>query len=1136
MDQRATAVAPPSTETEPEKDRLWYKDAIIYQLHVKAFFDSNDDGMGDFRGLAEKLDYIKDLGVNAIWLLPFYPSPLRDDGYDVADYHNVNPLYGTRGDFHHFVREAHHRGLRVITELVVNHTSDQHPWFQAARRAPKGSNKRDYYVWSDTPDRYKGTRIIFTDTERSNWAWDEVAQAYYWHRFFSHQPDLNFDNPQVLKAIYRVMRFWLDMGVDGFRLDAIPYLCEREGTNNENLPETHAVLKKLRALMDSAYPNVLLLAEANQWPEDVREYFGNGDECHMAYHFPLMPRMYMAIALEERHPITEIMNQTPDIPESCQWAIFLRNHDELTLEMVTSKERDYMYSMYAADKRARINLGIRRRLAPLLENDVGRIKLMTSLLLSMPGSPILYYGDEIGMGDNIYLGDRDGVRTPMQWRPERNGGFSRADPQRLFLQPIMDAIYGYEVVNVEAQTRAPWSLLNWTRRILAVRKGSQAFGRGSLRFLRPVNRKILAYLREYGEEIILCVANLGRSAQPVELELAKYKGRVPIELIGRTPFPPIGELPYLLTLSGHGFLWFRLAAAESAPATREELLPREELPMLVLFDGWASLFRDRVVPWRINMAEKVRNQLETEALPAFVAGRRWYALKSDGVRRIEIADHVEWKPGARNWLVTLARAEGASGESQTYFLPLTLAWEDADEALVNALASFTIAKARQQAQVGVLADALGDAEFVRALVAAVGEGVQLKAARGALSFKPTSAFAQIVGADLATLAPTLPGAQSSNTIVSLGDRIFVKAYRRLQPGLNPEVAIGRYLTDVVRFPHCVPVAGSVEYVAEDGRVATLALIQKYVYNQGSGWDYTLTYLDRFLEEASREPTLASGADVHGGYTALARMLGKRTGELHAAFARSSGDPAFDPIAFSTADIAAWAERVRGEAAAVLDRLARRRDALPEPIRRDADRLLEQRDRLLARIAAHANDPVDGSRTRLHGDYHLGQVLLVQNDFVITDFEGEPARTMEERAQKHSPLKDVAGMLRSFDYAMHAALFSFHTERPDVAAAVEAAGRQWQAQAVEAFVDGYDEVARASGLASARAEMKGLLELFVLEKAVYELKYEVDNRPDWVRIPLHGLLGILKPGAEAEPTQPLGSQSVSPVRDMPKRRT
>jgi maltose alpha-D-glucosyltransferase/alpha-amylase len=1108
MDQQATATPTPQTEVQAEKDRFWYKDAIVYQLHIKAFFDSDDDGMGDFKGLTDKLDYVKDLGVNTIWLLPFYPSPLRDDGYDVADYQNVNPLYGSLEDFRRFVAEAHRRELRVITELVINHTSDQHPWFQAARRAPKGSKERNFYVWSDTPEKYKGTRIIFTDTEKSNWAWDDVAQQFYWHRFFSHQPDLNFDSPEVLEAVYGVMRFWLDVGVDGFRLDAIPYLCEREGTSNENLPETHAVLKQLRAMIDASYPNVLLLAEANQWPEDVREYFGNGDECHMAYHFPLMPRMYMAIALEERHPITEIMNQTPDIPESCQWAIFLRNHDELTLEMVTSKERDYMYHMYAADKRARINLGIRRRLAPLLENDHGKIKLMTSLLLSMPGSPILYYGDELGMGDNIYLGDRDGVRTPMQWRPERNAAFSRADPQRLYLQPIMDSIYGYEVVNVEAQTRAPWSLLNWTRRLLAVRKGVRAFGRGSLRFLRPANRKILAYLREYADEILLCVANLSRSAQPVELDLAKYRGRVPIELLGRTTFPPIGELPYLLTLSGHGFLWFRLSPPEKAPANREEVIARDELPVLVLFDGWASLFRDRVVPWRINMSEKVRGQLENEALPPFVAGRRWYSAKSEPVRRVEIADHVEWQPGQRSWLVTLARIEAGSGQTQTYFLPLSLAWEDSQESLVNALASSTIAKARHQAHVGVLADALGDEGFVRELVIAVGQAAELKSARGTLKFQPTKAFDELVGPDVATLPATMAGAQSSNTIVSLGDRVFVKAYRRLQAGVNPEAAIGRYLTDVARFEHCVPVAGSVEYVADDGRRATLALIQKYVYNQGSAWDYTLNYLDRFFEEVTREATSVAGADLHDAHNALMQTLGRRTAELHAAFARSTGDPAFDPVALGPSDVAAWANRVRGEALAALDRLAQRRDALPEGVRGAADGLLAQREALLQRIAAHGTDRAEGRKTRLHGDYHLGQVLVVRNDFVIIDFEGEPTRTMEERAEKQSPLKDVAGMLRSFDYAMHAAVFKFIAERPDARQAVESAAKQWQMQAAKAFLDGYEEVARAEGLASARGEENGLLELFVLEKAVYELKYEVDNRPDWVRIPLNGLLDTL----------------------------
>jgi len=1087
----------------------WYKDAIIYQLHVKAFADSNDDGIGDFPGLTQKLDYIRDLGVNTIWLLPFYPSPLRDDGYDVADYRNVHPSYGTRADFREFVREAHRRGLRVITELIVNHTSDQHPWFQAARRAPAGSSKRNFYVWSDDPRKYAGTRIIFTDTEKSNWAWDDVAQAYYWHRFFSHQPDLNFDNPHVLKAVLRVMRFWLDMGVDGLRLDAIPYLVEREGTSNENLPETHAVLKRIRAQVDATHPQVLLLAEANQWPEDVREYFGDGDECHMAYHFPLMPRMYMAIAQEERHPITEIMAQTPDIPEPCQWAIFLRNHDELTLEMVTSRERDYMYDMYAADKRARINLGIRRRLAPLLENDVGRIKLMKSLLLSMPGSPILYYGDELGMGDNIYLGDRDGVRTPMQWRPERNAGFSRADPQRLYLQPIMDPIYGYEAVNVEAQSREPTSLLNWTRRMLAVRKGIAAFGRGTLRFLRPANRKILAYLREFDGEIVLCVANLARTAQPVELDLGAYKGRIPVEMLGRTPFPPIGELPYLLTLAGHGFLWFRLLARTDLPEAPPETRPREELPVLVLFDGWATFFRERVVPWRIGMSDKVRGLLENDALPAFVAGRRWYAAKGSALRRVEIADHVEWKAGERSYLLTLARAETAGGETQTYFLPLTLAWEDRDDERLRALDAHTIAKVRQQAHVGVLADAFGDEAFTRGLVASVGSGERIDAARGRLVFAPTRAFAALAGEDPSRLAVTIPAAQSSNTIVALGDRLFVKGYRRLQVGVNPEVEIGRFLTEQAQFDHGVPVAGSIEYVADDGRTATVALVQGYVANQGNGWDYTLAYLGRVLDEAATHASPERpAADHHGAYAEMARVLGVRTAELHAAFAAGHGDPAFEPEALTPADVAGWVDAVHRAAVAVLDRLEQKAPAWPEADAARARELLARRAALLARIDRHASDPPAGARTRLHGDYHLGQVLVVRNDFVITDFEGEPTRPMDERRRKHTPLKDVAGMLRSFDYATHAAAQRFLAEHAHNREAVDAAAKAWLAQARRAFLDGYDERAAAAGLPTATGQGERLLELLVLEKAVYELGYEIDNRPDWVRIPLAGLLGVL----------------------------
>ena len=543
-------------------DRHWYKNAVIYELHIKAFFDADNDGIGDFAGLVKKLDYLQDLGVTAVWLLPFYPSPLRDDGYDIADYTSINPTYGTMRDFRQFVAAAHDRGIRVITELVVNHTSDQHPWFQRARKSKPGSVWRDYYVWSDTDQKFPGTRIIFLDTESSNWTWDPVAKAYFWHRFYSHQPDLNYDNPRVLSDILRVLRFWLDMGVDGLRLDAVPYLIERDGTNNENLPETHKILKRFREEIDERYPDRMLLAEANQWPEDTRPYFGEGDECHMAFHFPLMPRIFMSLAREDRYPITDIISQTPPIPEDCQWAIFLRNHDELTLEMVTDTERDYLWETYATDQRARLNLGIRRRLAPLLDNDRRKIELLTGLLLSMPGTPVLYYGDEIGMGDNIHLVDRNGVRTPMQWSNDRNAGFSRADWEKLYAPVIQDPVYGYQGVNVEGQMRTPTSLLNWMRRLIAVRKRYKAFGRGTLEFLRPENLRVLPYIRKWDGQTILCVVNLSRFSQYCELDLSAWNGYRPVELIGETPFPLIGELPYLLTLGPHAFYWFRLEAPE----------------------------------------------------------------------------------------------------------------------------------------------------------------------------------------------------------------------------------------------------------------------------------------------------------------------------------------------------------------------------------------------------------------------------------------------------------------------------------------------------------------------------------------------------------------------------------------------
>ncbi len=1084
-------------------DPLWYKDAVIYELHIKAYADANGDGIGDFRGLTERLDHVQSLGVNTIWLLPFYPSPLRDDGYDVADYENVHPSYGTLDDFRAFVVEAHRRGLRVITELVVNHTSDQHPWFQAARKAPKGSPERNFYVWSDDPNLYSGTRIIFTDTEKSNWTYDEVAGQYFWHRFFSHQPDLNFDNPAVIEAVLKSMEFWLEMGVDGFRLDAIPYLIERDGTSNENLRETHEVIKQIRARIDADYPGRLLLAEANMWPEDVREYFGDGDECQMAYHFPLMPRMYMAIAQEDRHPVVEILAQTPEIPPNCQWAVFLRNHDELTLEMVTSKERDYMYSMYASDSRARINLGIRRRLAPLLENDQERIKLMNSLLLSMPGTPVLYYGDEIGMGDNIFLGDRDGVRTPMQWTSDRNGGFSRADPQRLYLPPIMDPIYGFEAVNVEAQSREASSLLSWTRRLLTVRSGSHAFGRGQFTMLHPGNRKVLAYLREHGDDVILCVANLSRMAQPVELELGAWKGRVPVEMMGRNAFPPVGELPYLLTLPGHGFFWFKLSTDATPPRWHTERLPVEDLPVMVLFDGWNSFFRNRVMPWRMGLAEKTGQQLERELLPRFLQRQRWYAAKTEKPQRAMVAEHAMLQSGGQEWMLSLVDAQGADSSTR-YFVPLVLAFDDDDEERTNALAALAVSKVRQQAKMGVLADAMADQPFCRALVEAIGDKRVIKADGGSVHFTPGKAYAEVVGDALQGPAPLHRLTLSSNSVSLLGERLFLKAYRRLQPGQSPELEMGRFLTDVVAYTHCVPVAGSVDFHAADGTVWTLAVLQGQLANQGDAWVATVDELARLFEAPA-----AADDDIAGPPAQRLRVLSQRVAELHLALAQRTGTPAFDPEPIEAVDLQRWAGTVRDECTRTLAQMQAHSAAWPAALAELAARVLKAQSVLVERIDRVAQLAPSGLKTRVHGDLHLEQVLVHRDDFYIIDFEGEPQRTFEERRAKQSALRDVAGMLRSFDYARHTALHKVAQGATELERLAPLA-RRWERAVREAFLDTYRQTVQAGGLYADGGGFDAaqpLLELFELEKALYELRYEIGNRPDWIAVPLAGIAAL-----------------------------
>jgi maltose alpha-D-glucosyltransferase/alpha-amylase len=1073
-------------------DVQWYRDAIIYQLHVKSFFDSNNDGMGDFAGLTQKLDYIRDLGANAIWLMPFYPSPLRDDGYDIADYRGINPSYGSIRDFKIFVREAHERGLRVITELVINHTSDQHPWFQRARRSKPGSAYRDFYVWSDTDKRYKDTRIIFVDTEKSNWTWDEEAKAFFWHRFYSHQPDLNFDNPRVIEAVLDVMRYWLDMGVDGLRLDAIPYLIERDGTNCENLAETHAVIKKIRAAVDAGYSDRMLLAEANQWPEDAARYFGDGDECHMAFHFPLMPRIYMALAQEDRHPITDIMRQTPDIPEGTQWAIFLRNHDEMTLEMVTDKERDYLWGFYAADHRARINRGIRRRLSPLLEKDRRKIELLDSLLFSMPGTPVVYYGDEIGMGDNIYLGDRDGVRTPMQWSVDRNGGFSRADPARLFLPAIQDPIYGFSAINVEAQLASTSSLLNWTRRMVAVRRNYRAFGRGSLRFLYPANRKVLTYLREFEHERILCVVNISRAPQAVEVDLSEFKGATPIELTAGSVFPPIGSLPYLLTLPAYGFFWFKLELAEMEPV-RYGPTPTPELFTLVVTNKLETLFAGRELA-----------AFESTVAPTFLAARRWYAAKGARLDRVKVEDFTILRDGVDGrFVLPILGVDLAGDTQQTYFTPLVAEEEDDND---NKLA-YAIAKLRRAAQTGILYDADASPAFGAAMLTALRDGVVLKTNKGGkVVFSPSPSLAAEQPVPMADVQRM--GVEQSNSSFNLASRFALKIYRRLQEGVNPEIEIGRFLTEVAAFKNTPPLFGVVEYIDPEGRSTALAVLQGFVRGQGDAWRWTIDALKRLLEDVTLVPAEAEAPKPlsFSAYVPHTQRLGQRTAELHKALATPTDDEAFAAEPFTHADLLEAAADMREMADRAFAHLNHLGDRTNDVARALAERLMARREECFALIAALSVEPVGAVKTRIHGDYHLGQVLVVKDDVIIIDFEGEPSRPLAQRRAKSSPLRDVAGMLRSFAYAVAAAKRDLTQRLPETSASKL---NEELLQFSRIFVDTYMKTAKGSAIwIEDQPTRQRLLLFFVLSKAFYEINYEASNRPDWIDIPIEGVLTIL----------------------------
>jgi maltose alpha-D-glucosyltransferase / alpha-amylase len=1111
-----------------EDDPLWYKDAVIYELHVRAFHDSKGDGYGDFRGLTDKLDYLQDLGVTALWLLPFYPSPLKDDGYDIAAYTDVHPHYGALQDFRTLMREAHRRGLRVITELVINHTSDQHAWFQRARRANPGSRYRDFYVWSDTPDRYNDTRVIFKDFESSNWSWDPVAQAYYWHRFYHHQPDLNFDNAQVRKAVFQLLDFWLGMGVDGLRLDAVPYLFEREGTTNENLPETHSFLKRLRRHVDQNFRNRMLLAEANMWPEDAAAYFGKGDECHMAFHFPVMPRLFMGIRMEDRFPIIDILQQTPEIPETAQWALFLRNHDELTLEMVTDEDRDYMYRTYAHDPRARINLGIRRRLAPLLNNDRRRIELMNGLLFSLPGTPVIYYGDEIGMGDNIYLGDRNSVRTPMQWSSDRNAGFSRANPQRLYLPVIIDPEYHFEAINVEAQQNNSQSLLWWTKRMIALRKRHKAFGHGNIEFLSPDNRKVLAFVRSHASDVILVVANLSRFMQAAELDLSRFGGRVPVELFGRTALPTITDHPYFITLAPHALYWFALRAEPTmelespGPAAVSEAGAHEQpSPLLVARGSWQNVLR-------------ANNRAELERIVGrHLRSRRWFRGKARTVVETTIVDSIPF-PGTYEGevLVTLVQVEYTEGEPETYVLPIAFAGEDQVEQVKEDLphALLTRLRVRHRGDAhedGMLYDPFGDGPFSLALLEAIGKRRRFRGTEGSLVAAPTRAYRRILAGGDGSVAPNLLRGEQTNTSVSYGDRFMLKLFRRIEEGLNPDLEVGRYLTERAQFANIPPVAGSIEYRRGRAEPMTVAMLQGYVPNEGDAWAYTLDVLDRYYERVLADrievpldrgrprPLLELAAEelpefvdhALSGFLPSVQLLGLRTGEMHLALG-SGEEPAFAAEPFNPHYQRSLYQSARSLSRQAFETLRRGLDRLSDEDRENAQRVLTQEDRVVSDLRLLLDRPLSALRIRCHMDYHLGQVLHTGKDFVIIDFEGEPARPLSQRRMKRSPLLDVAGMLRSFHYAALTSLMQGGV-RPEDRAELDPWAGFWYQWVSVAFLQSYLEaVTDARWLPRTREELGGLLNFFLLEKAVYELKYELNNRPDWVGVPLRGILQLL----------------------------
>jgi maltose alpha-D-glucosyltransferase/alpha-amylase len=1098
-----------------ERDPLWYKDAVIYQLHVKSFFDAKEDGIGDFLGLTQKLRYLESLGVNAVWLLPFYPSPQRDDGYDIADYLNIHPNYGTMAEFKTFLEEAHTLGIRVITELVLNHTSDQHEWFKNSRSAEPGSYWRDFYVWSDANDRYRDARIIFKDFETSNWCWDPLAKAYYWHRFYAHQPDLNFENPHVHEALFTVIDFWLGMGVDGLRLDAVPYLYEQEETNCENLPQTFAFLKTLRAHVEERFPGRMLLAEANQWPEDAVAYFGNGDMCHMAFHFPLMPRMFMALQMEDRFPIIDILDQTPAIPESAQWAIFLRNHDELTLEMVSEEERDFMYRTYARELSSRINLGIRRRLAPLLHNSRRRIELLNILLFSLPGSPVIYYGDEIGMGDNHYLGDRNGVRSPMQWSADRNAGFSKVNPQRIFLPVIIDPEYHYQTVNVENEERNLSSLLWWMRRAIAMRRTFQAFSRGSLEFVNSNNTAVLSFIRKLDDQVILVIVNLSRFSQAVTLDLAAYGGATPVDVFSGNRFPRIASAPYQMTMGFHDYFWMHLKTEKHSDLRTASYTLADFNTTL----PWPQLFEDA-------SARRIANDI----LPEYLQQRTTAGCRAKPIQHTVIVDRFTVAHENFTAVLLFVKIRYVDGDGDLIFLPLTVEPE-ARAAIVIGEDKGLIMGLVGGASNGLLYDCASHPLLQQVLLETITGCRVLYGDIGTIRSEPVG---QIAGALPNSIEDVrIVKAGKRNTCVVCDRRVFVKLFRRLDEGANPDIGLHRQLSDAAAeiAPHFF---GACRYKNSDSIYYDLGMYTEYFLHSKTLWRVAIDSVSQYLEEtmanaadrtahiASRAGSVTSGADGARGlpFGKKAETAGILTARMHEGLAQAI-DNASCVEPFSQLFHRSLYQSFRGLVRRVCASIAA--GAIPNPgVWGNQLKMLTAKEKeIISPIQMLLKKKLAGLRMRIHGDYHLGQIMVMDEKYRICDFEGRPSLSLSERRLKRSALRDVASMIHSFHCAAHSALLNNVKIQPHDRSALVPCAVQWAEEMSVIFTTSYVRALRNPAIVGSNAvEIDALIQFYLLERAFSELDIALETDPSYLPVTLRCLFHYLTKLPFAQPGREL----------------